>query len=291
MPPELAAPDAATAARIARILGWAPDRYRRVRGGYTPTARYLASGSGGSAFVKVATTPLTVGMLHREIAAYRAVSGPFMPTLHGYDDDPDIPILIIEDLSAAAWPPPWTPETIEQVLAAIGIMHATPSTLPAGTLLDGREPGWPTIARDPRPFLSLGLVTPGWLDAALPPLIEAETSCSLAGEALAHFDLRSDNLCITRGGVKFVDWAEARRSSARVDLGFFLPSLAFEGGPPPETILHDAPDIAALVSGFFALRAGLPDIPDAPYVRRVQREQLSAALPWAIRALALPPPS
>ena len=112
----------------------------------------------------------------------------------------------------------------------------------------------------------------------------------MTGDALTHLDLRSDNLCITHEGVKFIDWAEARRSSSRVDLGFFLPSLAYEGGPLPEAILPDAPDLAALISGFFALRAGLPDIPGSPFVRRVQREQLSTALPWAIRALGLPPP-
>jgi len=48
-----------------------------------------------------------------------------------------------------------------------------------------------------------------------------------------------------------------------------------------------APEVAAWVSGFFAARAGLPDIPDAPSARRVQREQLSTALPWAQRALHL----
>jgi hypothetical protein len=43
------------------------------------------------------------------------------------------------------------------------------------------------------------------------------------------------------------------------------------------------------VSGFFAARAGLPDIPQAPFVRRLQREQLSTALPWVQRVLNLPP--
>jgi hypothetical protein len=47
--------------------------------------------------------------------------------------------------------------------------------------------------------------------------------------------------------------------------------------------------VAARVSGFFAARAGLAEIPDAPRVRRFQREQLGVALAWAIRALDLPP--
>ena len=168
-------------------------------------------------------------------------------------------------------------------------MHATETTLHLGSLLDDRDEGWPKIAEDPTAFLSLGLVSDRWLQAVLPVLIDAEQSCSLAGIALTHLDLRSDNLCITADGVKFVDWAEARRSSPRVDLGFFLPSLAYEGGPLPDAILPNVPDLAALISGFFALRAGWPDILGSPFVRRVQREQLSTALPWAIRALGLPP--
>jgi hypothetical protein len=89
--------------------------------------------------------------------------------------------------------------------------------------------------------------------------------------------------------VVFVDWNLACRSNARLDLGFWLPSLQFEGGPAPEAILPDAPEVAAWVAGFFAARAGLPEVPDAPRVRLVQRQQLATALPWAIRALELPP--
>jgi hypothetical protein len=120
-------------------------------------------------------------------------------------------------------------------------------------------------------------------------LIEAEQACSTEGDAVTHWDIRSDNMAFTGDGLKLVDWSEACLSNPDPDVGFWLPSLSFEGGPPPETILPHAPEVAAWVSGFFAARAGLPDIPDAPFVRRVQREQLSTALPWAQRALGLPP--
>lgn len=278
-------------ARVVRLLGWAPETWRPVHGGYTPTARYAVADDNRSAFVKVATTPVTVSQINREIVAYAGISGRFVPRLLGADPDPDQPILIIEDLSEAVWPPPWTEAVLRQVLDAIAEMHATPSNLARGGLLEGRDAGWPTVAENPEPFLSLGLVTPAWLDRALPTLIAAEQASQLTGDALTHLDLRSDNLCLTADGVKFIDWAEACRSAPDVDLGFFLPSLAYEQGPLPETILPGRPELAALVSGFFAARAGLPTIPNAPFVRRVQREQLSTALPWAIRALGLPPPS
>ena len=61
-------PDAQLAARIADILGWMPRSWRRAHGGYTPTARYAVADDRQSAFVKVATTTVTVDMLHRENA-------------------------------------------------------------------------------------------------------------------------------------------------------------------------------------------------------------------------------
>jgi thiamine kinase-like enzyme len=145
------------------------------------------------------------------------------------------------------------------------------------------------VAADPAPFLSLGIGSTAWLEEVLPVLVAAEARCLPAGEALCHWDLRSDNICLAGGRVVFVDWNLACRSNPRLDLGFWLPSLAFEGGPAPERLLPDAPEVAAWVAGFFAARAGLPGIPDAPRVRQVQREQLSTALPWALRALGLPP--
>lgn len=284
------APEPAIQHKVSDILGFRPDVWTPVRRGYTPARRYIVRGDKGAAFVKIAATPLTARLLTREIAVYRTLDAPFMPRLLGWDDDAATPILVIEDLSAATWPPPWTGDLAARVIDQMRAMHRTPSTLERRTLLHtGREAGWPTVAADPGAFLSLGLVSHDWLDAALPALIDAERRCPLDGDATTHLDLRSDNICIADGVVKFIDWAEAGIGSAEVDLAFFLPSLAFEGGPLPETVLPDAPEMSALVSGFFAARAGLPVIPDAPFVRRVQHEQLTEALPWAQRALGLPP--
>lgn len=285
----MARPGADIVARVERLLGWAPESWRPVHGGYTPTARYAVAAGTRTGFVKIATTEVTAQQINREIAAYAGIAGDFVPRVLAVDPDPQTPILIIEDLSGAAWPPPWAERNVERVLGTVARMHATPTSLAHGGLLEGRKAGWPTVAADPAPFLSLGIVSSAWLDRTLPALIAAENSCRFAGDALTHLDLRSDNLCLTPEGVKFIDWAEACRSAADVDLGFFLPSLAYEGGPLPDRLLPNRPDIAAAVSGFFAFRAGLPQIPLSPFVRRVQRQQLTTALPWAIRALALPP--
>jgi aminoglycoside phosphotransferase (APT) family kinase protein len=211
-----------------------------------------------------------------------------MPGPIGWDDDELEPMLIIDDLSEARWPPPWDSGLLDSVFEKITAMHSSSADLRRFSEAHGSHAGgWRTVAAASGPFLKLGLTSSDWLFRALPRLIEAEANCQTDGSAVTHFDLRSDNICISRSGAKFIDWAEACLGNPAVDLGFWLPSLSYEGGPLPEALLPNAPDVAAWVSGFFAARAGLPDIPDAPFVRRVQREHLATALPWVTRALKL----
>jgi hypothetical protein len=281
-------PSVATSARVSELLEWTPQSWTQAKRGYTPAERYVVRDGRRSAFVKIATTPLTAAMLRQERVAYEAVNDAFRPKLLGWHDG-ELPIIILDDLSQAYWPPPWRDEHVAQAIAQIDALHTSRAALPSyDELRDARETGWQLVARDRAPFLALGVVSANWLDRSLPHLLDAEAACSTQGEAVTHWDIRSDNICFVDRHVKFIDWSEACLSNPRLDLGFWLPSLCFEGGPPPEAILPDAAEIAAWVSGYFAARAGLPDIPDAPLVRRVQREQLSTALPWVIRALGLP---
>ena len=283
-------PSGSVRERAAALLGWTPASWRRVHGGYTPAARYVGSAGGERCFLKVATNAITADMLRREARAYGVVAGDFAPAFIGWDDDPESPLLLIEDLSNATWPPPWTPALINQVRASIEAMHARSAELPTmSEVMPDSLFGWTMVAEDPEPFLSLALASRAWLDGALPALLAAEAACAVEGTALTHFDLRSDNICITASGPKFIDWAEACLGNAALDLGFWLPSLELEGGPPPEMLLAGHAEVAARVCGYFAARAGLPIIPDAPRVRDIQRAQLTTSLAWAQRALGLPP--
>jgi len=287
----VSAPSSTIIKRVAEIIGAEPERWLRVEGGYTPAARWVIESPRGSAFVKVATTPLSAEALSREIAAYSAIRGNFIPRLVGMSPDIAEPILIIENLSDAIWPPPWTTDLVRKVRIALDALHDTRSDVPQFAAVHAKSDfGWSEVERNPAPFLSLELAGKDWLDRALPALLEAEMACDTSGASLTHWDIRSDNICITNGAVKFIDWGGACLSNPKLDTGFWLPSLAFEGGPLPEDILPDEPGIAAWVSGFFACKAGLPTIPDAPRVRQVQRAQLSTALPWAVRALGLSQP-
>ena len=277
--------------RLGQALGCHPATFEPVDGGYTPAARWRFVCGGAKLFAKVATNESTATALRREAHAYRQIRGSFIPALVAWSDHVTHPILVLEDLSAAQWPPPWRNWEVEAVLSAVETMHTSNCDMPAyAEVHAARGDNWAEVALDPRPFLNLGLVSRAWLDRALPMLLQAESECATEGTALTHWDLRSDNLCLVQGSPKFIDWPGACRSNPALDTGFWLPSLAYEGGPDPSTILPGRPDVAAWVSGFFAARAGLPFIPDAPRVRQVQREQLQTALRWVANEVGLPEP-
>lgn len=277
-------------ARVEGLLDAKIESHRRAQGGYTPATRLVCETSKGPFFVKAGSTPLTCGFLRREAKVYDVIEGPFVPTRVAWEDHETAPILIIEDLSHAHWPPPWDAAHVDRALAQAAVMHR--ATAPLETFAQaigafGR--GWQRVADAPGPFLALGFVDAAWLDVALPTLIDHEERCDTGGDRLTHFDLRSDNMCLTADRTLFIDWNCACLGNPELDLGFWLPSLAYEGGPDPDVILPNAPCVAAAVSGYFASNAGLATIPDAPRVRVVQREQLVTALPWAVRAMELPP--
>lgn len=280
--------------RLAALLGRPVTRVAPVHGGYTPAGRFLVGlGDRRQVFAKVGVTADTAAWLEREREVYAALGDrlEFMPRMLGFCRAGPEPILVLEDLSGGEHPPPWTAARIEAVGAALEALHR----LGPGELgfLPGFAPpplGWAEVARDPEPFLGLGLVRAGWLAASLPVLTAAEAGLPTQGEVCMHLDVRSDNMLFLDDGLKLFDWNHACRGTAELDLGFWLPSLAAEGGPEPEALLPDRPAVAAWVSGFFACRAGLPRIPHAPRVRVVQRFQLGPALAWAVRALDLPAP-
>ena len=258
--------------------------------GYTPALRRLARlADGRRVFVKAATNTSTAQWLRDEQRIYTTLQAPFLAHHIAYADG-ERPVMVLEDLSEAHWPPAWRPGDIASVRATMAAIAArSPAHIPP---IDASifQTGWQTVAADPEPFLSLGHVSAAWLSRALPQLIAAALAVDLSGDALLHGDLRSDNLCLRGDQAILVDWNYACLGSPDVDTAFWLPSLEIEGGGVPESILPCEPGLAAVVSGFFACRAGLPLIPQAPRVRHIQQRQLSSALPWAIRALGLPTP-
>jgi Phosphotransferase enzyme family len=270
------------------------ESLRPVSRGYTHNERVVATLRGGrTLFAKRAVDVITAAWLRREHQMYVALNGRhFVPELLGWLDG-DRPLLVLEDLSAAVWPPPWTRAQIDSVLSVLREVTCVqaPDGLPR--LVDGERPdeGWNLVAANPDEFLSLGLCSAKWLDRAGPVLRAAAAKAPLAGVALTHCDVRSDNLCMREGSAVLLDWNLASIGNPQFDIAFWLPGLAVEGGPAPQEVLPDCPaGLVAYVAGFFASRAGQPLIPHAPRVREVQLEQLRSALPWAARVLDLRPP-
>jgi len=297
-PPDPAMPPPDDIDRMERALGWRPQQFHparadRATGG--AGARWIVSEGRDaaigirSAFVKIGATRITADWFRAEWRNYVSLRGWFLPTVLGFDDDGERPTLALEDLSAADWPPPWDDERVAAVLDALAAVRETrpPDHLIRREL--SSDAHWQEVAAERAPFLALGLCSAAWLDAALPALIDAASSAPLAGDALVHLDIRSDNLCFRDGRAILIDWNHAQLANPDLDVAFWLPSLHAEGGPAPESILPDAPALAAWVAGFFCAGAGDPPIPDAPHVRPLQLMQARTALPWAARALGLPP--
>lgn len=288
-----AGPPDADIDRIERALGWRPDEFRRAsahRGTSGTAARWIVSNGPRSAFVKIGATDLTAGWTRDERRNYLAIQGPFMPTVLGFDDDGERPVLALEDLSSAAWPPPWTDGRVDAVLETLAAVHATPP--PAHLLGHSIDWGvnWREVGQDPKAFLALGLCSAAWLEAALPTLVAAAEAAPLDGGSLVHLDVRSDNICFRDGRAILIDWNAASIMNPDVEVAAWLPSLHAEGGPAPEAIFPSVPELAAWLAGYFCSRAGEPTIADAPHVRGLQLMQARTALPWAARALRLARP-
>ena len=208
-------------------------------GGYTLAHRWVVTlDDGRTVFAKVATDEMTASWLRDEHVVYSVLRGAsFMPGYVGFSDDGDNPVLVLEDLSAAYWPPPWTTPRIEGLLAALREMWSTPPPERTARAADATREisgGWEEIARAPEGFLSLGLCSAEWLCTHIEALRDSANGARFDGDAFLHFDVRSDNVCFRPGGdALLVDWNLTAVGDPQIDVVFWLPSLAAEGGPAP----------------------------------------------------------
>jgi hypothetical protein len=252
-----------------------------VRKGYSLNEHWtVAFADGTNAFLKLGHIPPSPEWIRDEHALFRSVSGPFMPRFLAFEDG-DRPLLVLEDLLPAYWPPPWRDGDVELVLAALAEVAAVRVEL--RRVESFLSNGWHAVAADPAPFLSTGLRDAEWLERMLPTLVAAGDAAPLHGDSLLHADVRSDNLCLKDGRCVLVDWNHACIGNPALDVAVWLPSLALEHGPRPDRFGVD--EFAPFVAGFFAARAGLPKPAGAPRVREFQRAQAEVSLAWTERVL------
>ena len=149
------------------MMGAKPLRFQAARGGYTTAHRGIITfDNGQSAFVKAATDEMTAAWLRTEYAVYCHLAAlpeaDFPPDVLAWDDDGSRPILILEDLSGAHWPPPWEPGLVERVQGVLSRLRRVPPMPGMISLESHRDDlcGWRKVAEDPAPFLSLNLCSP-----------------------------------------------------------------------------------------------------------------------------------
>jgi hypothetical protein len=164
----------------------------------------------GLLLFKQATGQATADWLRAEWRAYEALDEDFVPQPVAWDGAAD-PILILEDLSTGFWPPPWSASHIERIVSLLDRLAAIDAPQHFRSLAGDQAlfRGWQKLAEDPSGFLGLGLVSREWLRDALPALIREEAAAVLAGDALVHGDIRSDNVCFHESRTLLVDWPPA----------------------------------------------------------------------------------
>lgn len=266
---------------------------RERRGGWSVAVRaVLDLEDGRRVFPKLGDVPDTQRAIREEIGVYEVLGPrPFLPRL--LSADLTVPVLVLESLEDAVWPPPWSEASLRALDRLCDEIAATPGPvgLPTVTSWVARERGWRQVADDPEPLVRTGLVSERWLAAHVPTLAAAAASAPTEGTSLQHGDLRSDNLAVRGDRGIAVDWNGAMRGDARWDRMCLVHTLQMEGVGTVDDLAPDAdPAIIAWVAGFFAARAGLPPPEGAPRVRPFQRAQLKVVLPWTCRLLGLAPP-
>ncbi len=275
--------------------------------GFSPgVAARLQTEDGRRVFLKAAgpePNPLTPEAHRREARITAALPGevPVPRLLWSHDEgEGGWVVLVFEDVEGRNPAVPWRANELSRTLDALATLSEllTPSPLPWEALA-GTASHWEVVAgrhwwrmREGRPAR-----LDAWSSRHLGELadLEAGAPSAVAGDTLLHLDLRADNLLLTpEGRVLVVDWPHARVGASWVDVVFFAPCVAMQGGPPPEELLARHPQarsaapeavtaVVAAVAGFFTGEGLQPAPPGLPTLRAFQAAQGEVARSWLAR--------
>ncbi|WP_371400927.1 aminoglycoside phosphotransferase family protein [Kribbella sp. NBC_00662] len=272
---------------VERALGSAVVSASTQQGGFSPgVAARLVTASGRRAFVKAVGTslnPKTPELFRQEITAMQAIGPlPMVPQLYEVYDDGDWVGLLFEDIDGRLPAHPWEQADADRVMDAVA------------ELTDALDPSpWPdapVIAVRSHDFLSRwnnvledGLTVPSWMDGRVEEFAElAQTGLrALAeGKALAHYDLRADNIILTDDRVVFIDWAHPGLGPRWTD------TVILQAEMRASVVLPELPADDGITGFITAIAGGLwwgaaqPAPPGLPTIRTWQRESALVHLDW-----------
>lgn len=272
---------------VERALGSAVVSAATQQGGFSPgVAARLVTASGRRAFVKAVGTslnPKTPELFRQEITAMQAIGPlPMAPQLYDVYDDGDWVGMLFEDIDGRLPSHPWSQADADRVLDAVA------------ELTDALDPSpWPdapVIAFRSHDFLSRwnnvledGPAVPSWMEGRVEELAELARTALRAlaeGKALAHYDLRADNIILTDDRVVFIDWAHPGLAPRWTD------TVILHAEMRGSVVLPELPDDEAITGFIAAVGGGLwwgsaqPAPPWIPTMRAWQRESALVHLDW-----------
>ena len=281
-------------------------------GGFSPgIAARIRTADGPRYFVK-GVGPLpnrdSPGMHRREAQIVAAMpDGVAVPRLlWSYDDEETGWVLLVfQDIEGRHPRMPWKMDDLDRVLGGLTKLAdaLTPSPLPISMVGSATDAfarsinGWRQLAEGPPSDLDR---LDAWSRRNLDRLVDLESQApdAVDGDTLLHLDVRADNMLLATNEVWLFDWASACVGASWVDAVGFAPSVAMQGGPPPEQVAarHPAARTAdpahitaavAAVAGYFTHRALQPSAPGLPTLREFQAPQGRVARDWLAQRAGL----
>jgi hypothetical protein len=309
--PRLAdAPDTVQAA-VSDLLGSPIRAERAAAAGFTRSIASVVVGSGRTRlFIKAAPIGAGLGEAVEAGAILAETVGEIGPRLVGFAtvDDWRLAAYEVVEGQAVTW---WSAADVAELLAVLERMHEVTDPCPiAGTSPYARAfvpvlGTWQALNHgddeDADALLDVehlrGVPLP--VEVPVPMLAELESGwlrALAADTALHHGDLRRDNVIRQPDGrLRIVDWTHLWTAPGWMDLVRVAPDVA-ACGHDPERLLRSSPwretpdeHVNVVLAGLAgrAWREGLlPEAPDLPGLRRMQREQGLHTLRWLEARLA-----
>ena len=270
---------------VERTLGSVVVSAKTQQGGFSPgTAARLVTASGGRAFLKAVGTslnPKTPELFRLEITAMQGIGRlAAAPELYAVYDDGDWVGMLFEDIDGRLPAHPWVQEDADRVLDALAELTDVldPSPWPDAPVIAVRSHDflsrWENVLAD-------DLAVPSWVDVeAFAELARAGIRALAEGKALAHYDLRADNIILTDDRVVFIDWAHPGLAPRWADTVILHADMRGSVTLPP------LPEDLAITGFIAAIAGGLwwgsaqPAPPGIPTMRAWQREHALIHLDW-----------